>query len=60
MEKEIEYVVEESVAPGAVVWTGYSGHYLTAPKEEGTYALYEIADENNMHLRFEWREEKKK
>ena len=59
MEKEIWYVVEQNVAPGARVWTGYTDQYLTAPKEEGSYTLYEVADEANMHLRFEWKKETK-
>ena len=59
MEKEIRYVVESDVAPGAKVWTGYTDQYLTAPKEEGSYTLFEIADaDNNMHLRFEWKKER--
>jgi len=60
MEKEVWYVVESDVAPGARVWTGYSGQYLTAPKEEGIYTLYEVADaDNTMHIRFEWVKEKR-
>lgn len=48
--------VEEwmEVPAGTVVETGYPGKRLTAPKEEGLWTLYEIADENNCHVGWEW------
>ena len=56
--KEVWYKIKDEVSPGTKVWDGYHDQYLTAPKEEGVYTLFEVADaENNQHVRFVWEAE---
>lgn len=57
--KEIKITVNEfrHIKSGETIANGYSNGYCTAPKEEGFYTLYEVADENNNHIRWEWEKE---
>ena len=52
-----EILIESGVPAGQEINTGFSGDYMTAPAEEGTYSLYEVADEHNVHVRFFWQKE---
>ena len=44
------------IPAGQTVPSGYS-YDMTAPAEEGTYTLYEIADESNVHQGWKWEKE---
>ena len=46
----------QGIPAGETVETGFLAGVteLTAPAEEGTYTLYEVADSSNCHLGFEW------
>lgn len=46
----------QHIKAGESVPSGFD-YDLTAPKEEGTYTLYELADENNCHVGWEWEKE---
>lgn len=49
------------IPAGNTVWNGYAvNSTCTAPKEPGLYTLYEIADENNCHIGWEWEKEEEK
>ncbi len=43
----------EYILAGEKVADGYNG-YCTAPSAPGRYTLYEIADQNNQHVGWEW------
>ena len=45
------------VPAGKRIANGYSNEYCTAPKEDGFYTLYELADDNNCHVGWEWEKE---
>lgn len=42
------------IPSGTTVPNGYSNGYCTAPSEPGFYTLYEVADDNNIHVGWEW------
>ena len=44
----MKFKIASGIQPGQEVWSGIPGMYLTAPEEQGTYTLYELAyeDEN--------------
>jgi len=50
----IAYPVYTGIVPGEVVGTGYSGDYITAPIEAGTYELWHYVC-GGQHSRFEFR-----
>ena len=50
-------LIEAGVPAGKEIETGFSGWYMTAPAEEGVYSLFEVADENNTHVKFFWQKE---
>ena len=52
-----EILIESGVPAGKEINTGYSGWNMTAPAEDGTYSLYETADERNCHVKFFWQKE---
>ena len=41
------------IPAGRKIDDGY-GNYISAPKEEGFYTLYQIVDYRNSHVGFEW------
>lgn len=44
----MKFKIASGIQPGQEVWSGIPGMYLTAPEEQGTHTLYELAyeDEN--------------
>ena len=44
----MRFKIASGIKPCQEVWSGIPGMYLTAPEEQGTYTLYELAyeDEN--------------
>lgn len=52
-------LVQEHVPAGETVWNGYIGGNTTctAPPlpEDGMFSLYEVADENNVHVGWHWK-----
>ena len=53
----IKHTVQEHVNSGETIPNGYSCGYMTAPKEQGLYTLYELADEHNCHQGWKWEKE---
>ena len=51
--------IHPGVKAGETVWNGFIGGQTTctAPKEPGTYTLYELADDNNCHAGWIWEKE---
>lgn len=52
--------IRGNVRAGEEVWNGFlgPGGYSVAPKDPGTYSLYELADEKNNHRGWKWVKEK--
>ena len=44
----------EYIPAGEKIANGYSNGYCIAPSKPGRYTLYEIADQNNQHVGWEW------
>lgn len=42
------------IPSGTTIPNGYSNGYCTAPAEPVFYTLYEVADDNNIHVGWEW------
>lgn len=56
-EKRLTVDEWKHIPAGTKVANGYSNGYCTAPSEPGLYTLYEIADESNCHVGWEWERE---
>lgn len=53
--KKITVDAWQNIPAGGEVPSGYSRPAtLTAPAEQGTYTLYELADDNNLHCGWQW------
>lgn len=44
----------QNIPAGGSVPTGFGDEEITAPNGNGTYTLYELADENNQHCGWKW------
>ena len=51
-----EVIIAKHVAAGTEVENGY-GRYMTAPQEQGTYTLFEVANDDNTHYGWRWEKE---
>ena len=60
MERRITIEEWQHIPAGTVVENGYPGGFCKAPAEPGIYTLYEIADDNNSHIGWEWEKEEEK
>lgn len=51
--------VQFGVAAGETIWNGYAGGQTTctAPVKPGVYTLYELADDNNCHIGWQWKKD---
>ena len=47
-----------NIPDGTTIPNGYSAGYCTAPSEPGLYTLYEVADDMNRHVGWEWEKER--
>ena len=56
---EIRLTVDlwKHIPAGTKEWDGNPNEYRTAPSEPGLYTLYELTDENNCHVGWEWERE---
>lgn len=53
--KRITVPAWQNIPAGGKVPSGYScPATLTAPAEQGTYTLYELADDSNLHCGWQW------
>lgn len=52
----IKFTIEEwkNIGSGEFVETGYAEQSLKAPTEKGLYTLYELVNDNNTHIGWEW------
>lgn len=55
--KKITVPEFQHIPAGTTICNGYPNGYCTAPSEDGLYTLYEMADESNCHVGWEWEKE---
>ncbi len=52
-----EVFMYQHIKAGETVENGFPNGYCTAPKSEGLYTLYELADDSNNHMGWKWEKE---
>lgn len=56
--RKITVDIWRHIPAGTTIPNGYSNGYCTAPSEPGLYTLYEVADDMNRHVGWEWEKER--